>query len=102
MTYTAKFPTENIQKKFLKEVTRLPATVQTQVWNVVRQLERNPRPFGAKLFKQLNPPVYLYTYAACYRVRVGEYRVLYDVDDKAKTVWVFALKKRNEQTYKRH
>lgn len=100
MEYTARFPTENIRNKFLQTLAALPEARQDQVWEALRQLERAPRPFGAKVFKQLKPPVYLYTYAASYRVRIGEWRILYDVDDKTRTVWVYALRKRNERTYK--
>ena len=100
MKYTARFPTEKIRKKFLEGLSTLPSVMQEQIWDALRQLERNPRPFGVKVFKQLKPPVYLYTYAASYRVRIGDWRVLYDVEDATKTVWVYALRKRNEQTYK--
>ena len=100
MSYTAQFPTEAIRKRFLKEMDGLPTELQERIWEAIRCLQRRLRPFGAKIFKQLNPPVYLYTYAASYRLRIGEYRVLYDVDDHTKIVWIFALRKRNERTYK--
>jgi len=32
-----------------------------------------------------------FQFVAQYRLRVGNYRVLYDVDDKQKTVWILAL-----------
>ena len=100
MAYTAKFPTEILQKRFLKEISALPAPLQAQIWEAVNSLQTHPRPFGRKLFKQLAPPVYLYTYAASYRIRIADHRVLYDVDDRTKTVWVFALRRRNEKTYR--
>ena len=34
--------------------------------------------------------------AGCYRVRVGRYRILYDVDDKAARVTVLAVGHRRE------
>jgi mRNA-degrading endonuclease RelE of RelBE toxin-antitoxin system len=61
--------------------------------------QRTQSPSGAKPFKQLKPPVFVYQFAAQYRVRVGDYRILYDVDDKQRIVWIFALRKRNERTY---
>ena len=99
MNYTARFPTENIQKKFLKELTSLPQHSQNEIWNTVRALEKNPRPFGAKLFKQLKPPVAIFQFIAQYRARAGDFRILYDVDDHRRIVWIFALRRRNEQTY---
>jgi len=32
-------------------------------------------------------------------VRVKNYRVLYDVDDKNRIIWMLDLRKRNERTY---
>ena len=38
-------------------------------------------------------------FTAEYRLRVGSYRVLYDIDDQRKKVVLLKLAKRNEQTY---
>jgi len=57
----------------------------------VLALEKTPRPFGTKPFKQLKPPIDLYQLTSLYRVRIGNYRVLYDVEDKKKKVWIIAL-----------
>ncbi|RMH36700.1 MAG: hypothetical protein D6690_05355 [Nitrospirae bacterium] len=35
-----------------------------------------------------------------YRLRIGPYRLLYDVDDRQKRVVLLKLLKRNERTYK--
>ncbi|MCX5666696.1 MAG: type II toxin-antitoxin system RelE/ParE family toxin [Candidatus Omnitrophica bacterium] len=59
-------------------------------------LADNPRPHGEPRIK---PPIDVYNYAAQYRIRIGDLRVLYDVDDKTRTVWVLALRKRDESTY---
>ena len=99
MKYTARFPTESIQKKFSKELSSLSQPTQDQVWEAIRCLENNPRPFGTKIFKQLKPPVTIFQFVAQYRARVGNYRILYDVDDRRRVVWIFALRRRNEQTY---
>ena len=45
----------------------------------------NPRPPGVKKLS-----------GGGYRVRVGTYRVVYDVDDKAMTVTVFRVKHRKD------
>ena len=62
----------------------------------VEALGDNPRPWGEPKIK---PPLVVYQFTAQYRLRVRDYRVLYDVDDETKTVWILALRKRNEQTY---
>ena len=66
----------------------------------VEKLADTPRPFSRKLFTQLRPPVQVQQYVAQYRIHIGDYRVLYDVDDKKRTVWIFVLRKRSEDTYK--
>ena len=63
----------------------------------VEALGDNPRPWGEPKIK---PPLVVYQFTAQYRLRVRDYRVLYDVDDETKTVWILALRKRNEQTYR--
>lgn len=66
----------------------------------VENLADNPRPYGIKLFKKLKPPIQFYQFTAQYRLRIGDYRVLYDVDDNKGIVWILALRKRSEGTYK--
>ncbi len=60
MSYAARFPTESIQKKFLKELNLLPNRMQTEIWSAIHSLEKTPRPYGAKPFRQLKPPVFVY------------------------------------------
>jgi mRNA interferase RelE/StbE len=63
----------------------------------VSHLSSSPRPLGEPKIK---PPILAHHFLAQYRVRVGDYRILYDVDDKKKTVIVLDLRKRNEKTYR--
>ena len=35
-----------------------------------------------------------------YRLRIGDYRVLYNVDDKQKIVWILDIRIRAEKTYR--
>ena len=99
MSYIARFPNPAIEKDFWKELYKLPSKAQENILQTIRDLQKNPRPFGHKPFKQLSPPVYVYDYAAQYRFRVGDYRIIYDIDDGNKTVWILSLRKRNEKTY---
>ena len=100
MKYSARFPSPSIEKKFWKDLSDIPRKAQDEILAVVGSLEENPRPFGQKPFKQLVPPTHIYSFVAQYRVRIGDYRVLYDVDDKRKIVWVFAVRRRSEKTYR--
>ena len=101
MKYKCLFPTPTIEKKFEKILSRISQVkIQDQIMEAVGKLEDNPRPFGIKPFKQLNPPIQCYQFTAQYRLRIGDYRVLYDVDDDKKIVWILVLRKRDEKTYR--
>ena len=55
----------------------------------IYQLRENPRPAGLKKL----------TSHQDYRIRIGDYRVVYTVDDKAKEVRIQTVRKRDERTY---
>ena len=94
------FPNGSLEKKFGKILSKIPERgLQEKVMKEVEKLEEDPRP-GGKRFKALTPPVSLMKFTAEYRIRIGNYRVLYDVDDKRKIVWILALRKRDEGTYR--
>ena len=98
MKYRVLSPTEKIQRKFhkfLKSIT--PAKIQDETMEAIESLADNPRPLGEPKIK---PPLMVYQYTAQYRLKIGHDRVLYDVDDKNKIVWIFDIRKRDERTYK--
>jgi len=97
--YSVRFPSVSIRKEFDKALSKVSRRNQLDIMEKVERLARDPRPFGQKFFKCLNPPMELYQLTAQYRLRVGDYRVLYDVDDKKRVVWILALRKRDERTY---
>ncbi len=70
----------------LKDMEDLPRDYARLVSQHIDQLAQNPRPAGAiKLQGESG-----------YRIRVGVYRILYDVDDKEQTVIVYRVKHRRE------
>ena len=101
MNYTARFSNTSIEKKFQKFLLAIPdKNTREAIIERIERLQENPRPFGEKPFKQLTPPVEIYELVAQYRIRIGDYRVLYDVDDKRKIVWILDIRKRSEGTYR--
>lgn len=101
MKYGVKFPNHSLEKKFEKVLLKIhPISLQEKIMQEVQKLAGNPRPFGEKSFKKLKPPIQLSRYVAQYRIRIENFRVLYDVDDDKKIVWILALRKRSEKTYK--
>ena len=101
MKYNVRFPAPSIENKFDKVLSKIPQiNIQDEIMETVEKLADNPRPHGKKSFKKLKAPVQFHQFAASYRIRIRHYRVLYDVDDKRKCVWILDLRKREEKTYK--
>lgn len=97
MKYSVRFPTVAVEKYFHKALKAVsPQKLRDEIMQAVEKLEENPRPFGEPKIK---PPLVVYHFTAQYRIRVRNFRVLYDVDDKNRIVWILALRKRNEETY---
>lgn len=101
MRYEVKFPNRSLEKKFEKALLKIqPESLQEEIMQEVQKLADNPRPFGEKLFKKLKPPIQLSQYTAQYRLRIEDFRVLYDINDEKKIVWILVLRRRSEKTYK--
>ncbi len=101
MKYGVRFPTPSLEDKFYKILSKVtPRSIQDEIIDETTKLADNPYPYGKKVFKKLTPPIRLQQYTAQYRLRIKDYRVLYDVDEKRKIVWVFVLRIRSEKTYK--
>jgi mRNA interferase RelE/StbE len=69
-----------------KEMNRLPTTVHTRLSKRILALEDNPRPRGIKRLSGREE----------YRLRVGDYRILYIIDDKKHIITIFAVGHRRE------
>jgi len=100
MKYEVRFPSISIEEKFAKALSKISQKeTRVRIMEEVEKLADGPRPEGKK-FKAIRPPVYLYEFTAECRLRIGDYRVLYDIDDAKKIVWILALRKRDEYTYR--
>ena len=102
MSYQYGFSKSSLEKNFEKALRKISSPgLQDKIMQAIENLKDNPRPFGKKAFKQLKPPIVFKELTASYRLRIGDYRVLYDVDDKNKIIWLIMLRKRGERTYKK-
>ena len=101
MKYSVKFPNHKIENKFNKNILKInDITIREKIISEIENLSNNPLPFKKKIFKKIKPPIQFYLMTAQYRIRIRNYRVLYDIDKTNKTVWILALRKRSEHTYK--
>ena len=98
MEYDVVFPSERVERLFQKTLEKIPNDYRTAIVTAVRSLKTNPRPQG-KRTKKLIGELIVSRFTAEYRLRVGPYRLLYDIDDQRKKVVLLKLAKRNEQTY---
>ncbi len=69
-----------------RDLDRIPRHLLGQVMNRIEKLASQPRPRGCK---KISDP-------AIYRVRQGDYRVVYQVEDSTRTVTVFKIGHRRE------
>ena len=74
-----------------RDLAALSPQVQTRIVKALRTLEANPRPPGVEKL----------TGEEGYRLRVGDYRILYEVHDKILLVFVVKIGNRREVYRKR-
>ena len=75
-----------IDARVARELRRIPATDAERLIRAIEALRKNPRPRGVR--KLVNQPGW--------RIRSGNYRILYEIDDKKKRITVFRAGHRRE------
>ena len=75
-----------LESRAVKELTSLPKDRRELIAAVLDDLQSQPRPPGAKKLSG----------ADGYRVRKGDYRVLYAIDDEQRRVRVYRIGHRRE------
>ena len=73
-----------------KELDRLPAKSHDNIVNHLRRLEEDPRFVGTEKLTGID----------AYKLRVGNYRVVYEIDDAGKEIRIVMIDDR-KQVYKR-
>ena len=76
----------DVSRRAEKDLERLPLRGAARVIAVLRHLAENPRPPGASKLVAVEG----------YRVRAGEYRIVYDVDCAGGVVTVYRVRHRRE------
>jgi len=66
---------------------KLPVVVRTQIAPHLDDLISNPRPDGVKKLKG---------FQNLYRIRSGDYRVIYEIDDTSKKIFVTKVANRSD------
>ena len=70
-----------IPKPVQKQLNNLPQKIRLRLIAAIRLLEDNPRPDGVKKLRG---------YDNTYRIRVGSYRVIYEIEDRKMIVLILS------------
>jgi len=83
--YRVEAPSTRIKR----ELRRIPYHDRARIIKLIEALKEDPRPYG---IVQLEPNVY--------RLRIGDYRVIYKVFDEERLVIIGRIVRRSEATYR--
>lgn len=81
MTYSI-----SILRSAQKALDSLHTSIQDRIVNAIRRLASNPRPSGVKKLTGRN----------AWRVRVGDYRIIYEIGDVTLTILIVDIGHRKE------
>jgi mRNA interferase RelE/StbE len=81
MAYTVR-----LKPRAERDLDRLPFDVVRRIWRKLLSLEEEPRPTGSSKLEGTDG----------YRLRVGDYRIVYLVDDRARVIEVVRVAHRRE------
>jgi mRNA interferase RelE/StbE len=70
-----------------KELESLPNSLIIRIFSKIESLNTEPRPDGCRK---------LQGFTNLWRIRIGDYRVIFSIDDKAKLVDIIAVRHRSE------
>jgi len=77
----------HLERASENDLKRLPTTTFHRIIPQIRALAENPRPSGCrKITSSKND----------WRIRIGDYRILYEIDEKAKAVRIMRVRHRRE------
>ncbi len=86
----ASYKVEFLDHRVERELDRVPESDFSRVATALLKLEATPRPHGCLKLRGLNG----------WRVRVGNWRIIYHINDADAVVTVVAIKRRREDTYR--
>jgi mRNA interferase RelE/StbE len=78
----------SINPSALKELGKLPKVIAKKAEKAIDALSEEPRPIGVKKLKGTDEHLY--------RIRIGDYRIIYSIEDEIKIVDVLKVGHRKE------
>ena len=80
-----------LSNKATKQLDKIPKTIYLKIYDRIKSLTNNPRPQGCVKL----------TDKESYRIRIGDFRVLYEINEKDKVVEIYDILDRKEAYKKR-
>lgn len=78
----------SIKPSALKELSKLPKAMVKKTEKAIDALAEEPRPVGVKKLKGADEDLY--------RIRVGDYRIIYSIEDEIKIIDIIRIGHRKE------
>ena len=76
-----------ILPKALKELEKIPDPFYRKILRIIEDLKNEPRPLHT---------MKLIGHEHSWRIRIGDYRILYEIHDNVKSVIIFRIRHRRE------
>lgn len=76
-----------IERRAEKEFEETPKEIQKKLTSIIVKLKDNPRPPNVRKISGSED---------YYRIRVGDYRIVYEIKDKEKRINIFRIRHRKE------
>ena len=76
-----------VERSAEKDLRKLALDMRSRVADVLRRLANDPRPVGSRKLAGTKHD---------WRIRVGEYRIIYEIADAAKVVRIYRVRHRRE------
>jgi mRNA interferase RelE/StbE len=76
-----------VERNAEKEFKKIPKEIQKKIVLIITKLKDNSRPINARKISDSEN---------YYRIRIGDYRILYEINDKEKELNIFRIRHRKE------
>ena len=76
-----------VERRALKELSKLPTSMSARLSAAIDGLSAQPRPHNSKKLTGSRDE---------WRVRIGDYRILYEINDRSREVRIYAIGHRRE------
>lgn len=76
-----------IERKAEKDLKKLPKEIQGKIIETILNLKNNSRPFNVRKISDSDN---------YYRLRVSDYRIIYEINDDKKKINIFRIRHRKE------